>query len=68
MKTSTKLLLGAATLYPICYMFAFMGMFVFMFVSMAGGHPPGMEKHANGPPDWFLGLFAMHVLTMNANM
>lgn len=65
MKTPTKLLLAAATLYPLAYMFAFVAVWLFLLASAVGGHFPELfAKHPHGPPPWFLGLFAVHLLTM----
>lgn len=64
-KTPGKLLLGAATLYPLAYMFAFMGVWFYLVASMMrGGFAASPPTHGSGPPTWFLGLAAMHLMTM----
>lgn len=60
MKTSTKILLGLASLWPLVYMVLF---FIFILASFFFLSPPvgGQEL---GPPVSFMVIFFLHLLTM----
>jgi hypothetical protein len=63
MKKSTKVWLGIATIWPICWMFIFMGlMLTFVFTLPQGPPPPGQ----GAPPIVYIFpfMFAMHFLTI----
>jgi hypothetical protein len=58
-KKSTKVLLGLATLWPVVYMFVFIGFFFLMFATFANAHSTHSE-----PPIWFIIIFPLHFLTI----
>lgn len=64
LKKSTRILLGIVTVWPIVYMFLFIfAMFGFMLMLPAesgAAQPPG----SSAIPIGFIGLFAVHLLTM----
>lgn len=55
-----KILLLAATIWPLIYMVLFMGFIITMVLSMqqSGGGP------APAPAQWFAGIFVLHILTI----
>lgn len=61
MSKAKKLALGAATLWPLLYLFLFFGFFAFAMTSiMSGDSAPGED-----PMDSLFGVFfALHFLTM----
>jgi hypothetical protein len=54
-----KILLLAATLWPVIYMFLFFGFMITMVISMPKGGSAG-----TGPGSWFVGLFVVHMMTI----
>jgi hypothetical protein len=58
-----KLIVAAATAWPIVYMFLFF-IFVFGSVFWAAHSPAGDKGHAAGPPVAFLVLMAAHLGTI----
>jgi hypothetical protein len=66
---TAKLVLGAATIWPLVYMLCFMGFIMSMFfVFSQDAATQAGSPHATGPGpvavNWFFGLFAAHMLTM----
>jgi hypothetical protein len=57
MSTTKKLALGAFTLWPVLYIFLFMGFVMFSMFGMDSGA-------AEGPPLMFMVIFPLHMLTM----
>ncbi len=69
MKKSTKVWLGIATLWPIAYIFLFIAAIfsLFIFGGLHDGGPPDAGPGGSGSilfPVGFMGLFAVHLLTI----
>jgi hypothetical protein len=66
MKKSRKIWLGIATIWPIVYMFLFMASIfsLFIFSGMGSGGPPVGGSNSILFPLGFMGLFAVHLLTI----
>ena len=69
MKKSTKVWLGIATIWPVLYMFLFIGSIfsLFIFAGLHDGTPPVAGPDGPGSilfPIGFMGLFAVHMLTI----
>ncbi len=57
MSTGKKLALGAFTIWPVLYIFLFMGFVLFSMFAMETGS-------SEGPPMMFMVIFPLHMLTM----
>ena len=57
MKKTTKILLLIGTLWPVVYMFVFMGFFFFEFMTI-------QNQPSGGPPTGFFIFFGLHLFTM----
>lgn len=68
MKKSTKIWLGIATIWPIVYIFLFVVVVLSAVILLP--HDPGPPTLGSGPPGsmlfpiGFMGLFAVHILTI----
>ncbi len=58
MRAPAKLVLGAASFYPLVVWLTLMGSLVAAFAATAYGQRP------NGPPSWSVGVLGIHLITV----
>ena len=61
MSKAGKIALGAATVWPFLYIIIFVASVFGLMFSFSGREP---MADGEGPPVWFMALFALHLLTM----